>query len=239
MPSKFLAPMPTKISNPAVVNTQRRIPVAVPPLGQFFERVRRELAFPESSVTVRLISDAAMARLNESFRGKPGPTDVLSFPAQSSSRRRNARAGRGGAPGQATDADVYVYVGDIAISPETAAHNARTFSRSLAGELRILILHGMIHLAGYDHETDHGEMHRFEQRLRRKLNLARPSRARKQRPGRAQQQRPARAQQQRPARGQQQRPARARQQKPVKARPRSPEQKSSLRRAFAASKSHG
>lgn len=163
MPSEFLALMPAKISNPAIVNTQRRIPVAVAPLTKFFERVRRELAFPENGVSIRLISDPAMARLNESFRGKQGPTDVLSFPAQSHGKKRSA-------PRAATGADAYV--GDIAISPQTAARNARTFSRSLATELRILILHGMIHLAGYDHETDHGEMHRFEQRLRRKLDLA-------------------------------------------------------------------
>ena len=65
------------------------------------------------------------------------------------------------------------YVGDIAISPETARRNARRFSRALNVEMRILILHGMIHLAGFDHETDHGEMDRLERRLRRRLGVAR------------------------------------------------------------------
>ena len=66
------------------------------------------------------------------------------------------------------------YVGDIAIAPETARRNARRLSRGLPAELRVLILHGMIHLAGYDHETDQGEMERLEQRLRRRLGLPWP-----------------------------------------------------------------
>jgi probable rRNA maturation factor len=156
-----------EIFSPMIVNCQRRITVAVAPLVKFFERARRELGFPENGVTVRLISDPAMARLNQSFRGKHGPTDVLSFPARRASRKISASHRQARAPKQ----EHRGYVGDIAISPQTAARNARSFSRSLQAELRILILHGMIHLAGYDHETDHGEMNRFERRLRRRLNL--------------------------------------------------------------------
>lgn len=138
-----------------IVNRQRRVPIAVRPLQQFQERARRELGFAPESVTIQLISDATMAQLNETFRKKHGSTDVLSFPAN------DARP----APGAE-------YVGDIAISPETARRNARRFSRSLPLEMRILILHGMIHLAGFDHETDHGEMDRFERRLRKRLGVA-------------------------------------------------------------------
>jgi probable rRNA maturation factor len=138
-----------------IVNRQRHVPVAVQPLQQFYERVRRELGFAPESVTIQLISDQSMARLNQTFRKKQGPTDVLSFPAN------GARPAAGAA-----------YVGDIAISPETARRNARRFSRSLAAEMKILILHGMIHLAGYDHETDRGEMDRFERRLRKRLGVA-------------------------------------------------------------------
>jgi probable rRNA maturation factor len=137
-----------------IVNRQRRVPVAIPPLQDFYERARREMKFPPESVTIQLISDDAMARLNRTFRKKRGPTDVLSFPAN------------GAKPGAQSES-----VGDIAISPETARRNARRFARSLADELRILILHGMIHLAGFDHETDHGEMDRLERRLRRKLGV--------------------------------------------------------------------
>jgi probable rRNA maturation factor len=137
-----------------IVNRQRRVRILVKPLKDFFDRARRELRFPDEAVTVQLISDSAMARLNQTFRHKRGPTDVLSFPANGVRPKRNAH-----------------YVGDIAISPETARRNARRFSRTLPAEMRILILHGMIHLAGFDHETDHGEMDRLERRLRRRLGV--------------------------------------------------------------------
>jgi probable rRNA maturation factor len=140
-----------------IVNRQRRVPVALHPLQQFYERVRRELGFAPESVTIQLISDLTMARLNETYRKKRGPTDVLSFPAN------GARPAKGAE-----------YIGDIAISPETARRNARRFSRSLPAEIRILILHGMIHLAGFDHETDHGEMDRLERRLRQRLGVGGP-----------------------------------------------------------------
>jgi probable rRNA maturation factor len=136
-----------------IVNRQRGVNVPVKPLEEFFERVRKQLRFPQNAVTIQLISDAAMARLNQTFRHKRGPTDVLSFPAD------GARRPKRDAP----------YIGDIAISPQTARRNARRFSRTLPAEMRILILHGMLHLAGFDHETDHGEMDRLERRLRRRL----------------------------------------------------------------------
>jgi probable rRNA maturation factor len=138
-----------------IVNRQRRVRVAVRPLQRFYERVRGELGFAPESVTVQLVSDKDMAQLNLTFRNKKGPTDVLSFPAN------------GARPAPAAQ-----YIGDIAISPETARRNARHFSRSLAMEMKILLLHGMIHLAGYDHETDRGEMERLERRLRKRLGVA-------------------------------------------------------------------
>jgi probable rRNA maturation factor len=143
-----------------IVNRQRRVPVAIPPLQQFYERVRGELGFAPDCVTVQLISDTSMAKLNEKYRGKQGPTDVLSFPANGARPAKHAE-----------------YVGDIAISPETARRNARRFSRSLPLEMRILILHGMIHLAGFDHETDGGQMERYERRLRRRLGISGPAAA--------------------------------------------------------------
>jgi probable rRNA maturation factor len=137
-----------------IVNRQRRVPLAIHRLRQFYDRVRSELGFAAGSVTIQLISDQNMAHLNETFRKKRGPTDVLSFPANGASPAHSGE-----------------YIGDIAISPETARRNARRFSRSLSVELRILILHGMIHLAGYDHESDHGEMDRLERRLRKRLGV--------------------------------------------------------------------
>jgi probable rRNA maturation factor len=149
-----------------VVNRQRSVAVAVGPLEDFAGQARRALRFPEDGVTVCLISDAAIARLNRRYRGKTGPTDVLSFPANADdgSSRRAASRGRGRSARGA-------YAGDIAISPAAARRNARRCSRSLPEELRILILHGMLHLAGYDHESDHGEMERLERRMRRRLGL--------------------------------------------------------------------
>ena len=149
------------------MNSQRRIPISVRPLAEFSEQVRQALGFPIESVTVRLVSDPVIARLNRKFRGKRGPTDVLSFPAKH--RRPHTLKNRSGAkPVRATDDN---YIGDIAISPQTALRNARRGDRTLSVELRILILHGMIHLAGYDHETDQGEMDRFESRMRRSMGF--------------------------------------------------------------------
>ena len=137
-----------------IVNRQRRVRVPVKPLEDFFDRVRRELRFSQEAVTVQFISDAAMARLNQTFRNKRGPTDVLSFPVNGARPKGSAH-----------------YLGDIAISPETARRNARQFSRTFPVEMSILILHGMLHLAGFDHETDHGEMDRLERHLRRRLGV--------------------------------------------------------------------
>jgi probable rRNA maturation factor len=138
-----------------IVNRQRGVNLPVKTLEDFFESVRKELRFPQNAVTIQFISDAAMARLNQYFRHKRGSTDVLSFPANDGTRPHRTSP----------------YIGDIAISPQTARRNARRFSRTLPAEMRILILHGMLHLAGFDHETDHGEMQRMENRLRRRLGV--------------------------------------------------------------------
>lgn len=174
-----------------IVNRQRRIPVDLEPLAEFCRRVRDELHFPEDGVTVRLLSDPAIARLNRIFRGKDGPTDVLSFPsaarqmratarpAHTAARRVQTTARSGSARGangarnllRRDAATPAAYVGDIAISLDTARRNARRAARRFPQELRILILHGMIHLAGYDHENDQGQMERLERRLRRRFGL--------------------------------------------------------------------
>ena len=148
-----------------ILNHQRRMRLALQPLSEFAERVRRELGFPEQSVTICFVSDPAIARMNRKFREKTGPTDVLSFPVR---RRRVRRPPSLDSAKQRSGND---YVGDIVISPETARRYAQKHSRPLTAELRVLILHGMIHLAGYDHEADDGEMMRLERRLRRRLGL--------------------------------------------------------------------
>jgi probable rRNA maturation factor len=148
-----------------ILNRQREVRVARGPLESFLRRVKRELGLAKSDLTVCLVSDAEMERLNRSFRKKKGPTDVLSFPAIA--RRRPARLRRNSRPAKASQ-----YLGDIAISPETAKRYAKRYERQLASELRVLILHGVLHLLGYDHETDHGEMDKTEQKLRKQLGLA-------------------------------------------------------------------
>jgi probable rRNA maturation factor len=104
-------------------------------------------------VSVLLTGDAQIRRLNRQFRRKDKPTDVLSFPAPE-------------VPGT-TDV-----AGDLAISVETAARQAEDLGHPLAVELQILILHGLLHLAGYDHERDSGQMARREATLRRRLGLS-------------------------------------------------------------------
>ena len=148
-----------------ILNGQRTVRVARRPLELFLRRVQNELSLVETDVTIRLVSDVEIARMNEAFRKKKGPTDVLSFPA--AVRRRPVRIRRAGRR-LAISGDL----GDIAISPATAQRNAKRLGRTLPSELRILILHGVLHLLGYDHEADHGEMDRTEQRLRRRLGLA-------------------------------------------------------------------
>jgi probable rRNA maturation factor len=144
---------------------QRAVRVARRALELFLRRVKNELGCGNADITVCLVSDAEIARMNERFREKKGPTDVLSFPA--SERSRPARLGRG-----SKQANKGEYLGDIAISPATARRHARKHGRRLPSELRALILHGVLHLLGYDHETDNGEMHRIEGRLRKRFGLA-------------------------------------------------------------------
>lgn len=149
-----------------IVNRQRAVRVSLKTMEDFFQRVRRELRLPKDSLTVCLISNAEMAKLNRKYRKKNGSTDVLSFPAE---------PGNGARPrGTKTEAARAreKYVGDIAISPAIAKRNASRYGRTLNDELKILLLHGALHLLGYDHETDNGEMERVEGRLRRQLEIA-------------------------------------------------------------------
>ena len=151
-----------------ILNRQHEVRVALGPLESFLRRVQRDLGLEPSDITVCLVSDAAMARLNQNFRGRKGPTDVLSFPTVA--RQKAARLRRRARVGHSSRHD---YLGDIAISPATARRYAEKQERPLSSELRVLILHGVLHLLGYDHETDHGEMDRIEQRLRKRFGLAR------------------------------------------------------------------
>jgi len=148
----------------AVNNRQRAARLARRPLESFLRRVKSELGLDEARLTVCLVSDAEIARMNEKFRKKKGPTDVLSFPTVA--RRRPVRLRRGSRPVKSGE-----YLGDIAISPSTARRYAKKNGRTLSSELRVLILHGVLHLLGYDHETDHDQMDKIEQKLRKRFGL--------------------------------------------------------------------
>jgi probable rRNA maturation factor len=112
---------------------------------QRFLRQAQALAKVQGEVDVLISGNQRLRQLNSRFRRKNKPTDVLSFPRPSG--------------------------GDIAISADIARANARLYGHSIADELKILVLHGILHLAGYDHETDNGRMARVESRLRARLKL--------------------------------------------------------------------
>ena len=148
----------------AVNNRQRAVRLARGPLETFLRRVQKEVGLQRADVSVCLVSDAEIARLNEAFRRKKGPTDVLSFPAVA--RRRPVRLRSSGAALKSGE-----YLGDIAISPATARRYAKENGRTLSIELQVLILHGVLHLLGYDHESDHGQMDKIERKLRKRFGL--------------------------------------------------------------------
>jgi probable rRNA maturation factor len=117
---------------------------------ELFLRQARRLTGVEGEVAVLVAGSRRIQDLNRRFRRKNKPTDVLSFPRE----QENGSSG-----------------GDIAICAEIARDNARRFGHSVTQELKVLLLHGMLHLAGYDHETDHGQMARKEAALRARLKL--------------------------------------------------------------------
>jgi probable rRNA maturation factor len=130
--------------------------VATAALAGFLRRLSRSVP-PRGAATlaVCLVGDGEMKRLNATFRGVDATTDVLAFPGYS----EPGPAGR-------------THLGDIAVSIPQADRQARVLGHSLSREIRILLLHGYLHLLGFDHETDDGEMMRLQRKLeRRMLNL--------------------------------------------------------------------
>jgi len=132
---------------PVVILEKRIRGVSAASLARFAGRAQRSAGL-RGRVSILVTGSAELRRLNRRYRRQDHPTDVLSFPA-----RGNGLAG------------------DIAISAEVAAANAQRFGHSPAAEVKVLILHGLLHLAGLDHERDRGQMSRREERLRRALGL--------------------------------------------------------------------
>ena len=148
------------------VSRQRRKRVDLARLTSVL-RAAAEALRVRGEVALVVANDRVLHDLNRRYRGKDRPTDVLSFPGpchehaggKGADRRDACAACVGQSPS----------LGDIVISVETAAANAKERGRTLPQELDVLALHGFLHVLGYDHETDDGTMDRLERRLRRRL----------------------------------------------------------------------
>lgn len=138
-----------------VVNHQRKIKINNKIFCEFAEEAISKIAEAQGKfVTVAFVSDRKMRYLNKTFRGKNSTTDVLSFPFEASEFEAEENI-----------------LGDIVISVEQAERQATENNLDFETEIRQLILHGILHLCGYDHETDTGEMNTLELQLREKLEI--------------------------------------------------------------------
>jgi probable rRNA maturation factor len=146
-----------------VSNRQKRVPLNAQFLRPFVAQLNSLLRLGRRRFDVVLVDDIEIKRLNRSFRGIARPTDVLSFSWQNDPEMEDEDP--------AIRAEWSDFLGEIVISAETARRNSIEASISLRMEIRQLVLHGLLHLLGYDHETDHGEMERLELALRRELGI--------------------------------------------------------------------
>ncbi len=138
-----------------VVNRQRRMSLDCEHWRAFTAKALQVAPANGAGVTIAFVSDRAMRELNRRWRRKRGTTDVLSFPSEQDEFEKLEG----------------LSLGDIVISAEQAARQAAEHDFSFDNEVAQLILHGLLHLCGYDHETDDGEMNRLELRLRRRLGI--------------------------------------------------------------------
>ena len=136
-----------------VVNRQRKVRIDPKRWQIFSEKALETIRTDPQDATIAFVSDRQIRELNRRFRGVDKPTDVLSFPAEEPARPSSNN------------------LGDIAISLERAVIQAEENRLALDDEISQLILHGLLHLSGYDHETDKGQMNRLELRLRKKLGI--------------------------------------------------------------------
>lgn len=132
------------------VNRQRKTKIDTKAWESFADKAAVAIGKNDSTATIAFVSDKAIRQLNRQFRNVDKATDVLSFPADDSDK---------------------LNLGDIAISVDTAARQAKENGLTFDEEVAQLIVHGLLHLSGYDHETDNGEMNRLELRLRRRLGI--------------------------------------------------------------------
>ncbi|MEW5976659.1 MAG: rRNA maturation RNase YbeY [Acidobacteriota bacterium] len=138
----------------AIFNRQRKHRVAIGRLERFCVALLKQLKTPDAEFSLLLTSDRTIRRYNRDYRHQDKATDVLSFPTDRSAEDPDFRN---------------AYIGDMIVSVETAQRQASVRKHSLETELKTLIIHGVLHLLGYDHETDRGQMGRKEARLRHAL----------------------------------------------------------------------
>jgi probable rRNA maturation factor len=150
---------------PLVVNLQRKVDIKDIDLRPFAAKLVSSVDEAEGSdFSVAIISDRRMKELNQMFRGKSTTTDVLSFPNEPDEFQTLNSSND-------PELSETVQLGDIVISVEQAAKQADENGLSLELEIKQLMLHGVLHLCGYDHETDQGEMNKRELELRDKLGI--------------------------------------------------------------------
>lgn len=155
---------------PLVVNLQRKFKLATKLFSDFSSTLSNSITeMNDGDFSVAFISDRRMKELNSFFRGKSSTTDVLSFPHETDQFDSVLSSGFSSPPESGTQNRDYL--GDVVISVEQAQKQASENGLTLENEIKQLILHGLLHLCGYDHETDDGEMNRRELRLRRKLKI--------------------------------------------------------------------
>lgn len=143
-----------------IINRQEQLPLDLVPLRAYVTEVKNVLNLGRRDFNVCFVNDEDIKRMNSTYRGKDAPTDVLSF----------AWEGEGESdPEEHGKEEFRNFLGDIVISIATAQRNAQAEGHSLEEEIRLLILHGALHLLGYDHETDHGEMNSLELTMRERL----------------------------------------------------------------------
>ncbi len=129
-----------------IQNRQRKHRINLRPIKELIEKLLKEFGMEGKELTVVLVSDRKIKELNRTYRGRNYPTDVLSF-----------------------SYDDPTYLGDIIISVETAKKQAEEMGHSLEREVAVLVIHGFLHLLGYDHEKDKGEMRSLEEKLWKKF----------------------------------------------------------------------
>lgn len=138
-----------------IINRQRKRKIDAKRWQKFSESVLRATEVADHDATIVFVSDVTIKKLNRQFRGKNYFTDVLSFRTRAEDFEKQSRDS----------------LGEVVISVDRAAAQAKDNSLTFTGEVQQLILHGILHLAGYNHETDAGEMNRLELKLRRKLGI--------------------------------------------------------------------